>query len=1228
MSNLKKSRKKGKSSSAPVRSAQTRVSRSKKGIIILGMHRSGTSAFTRVFNLLGADLPNNIIKPADCNQSGFWESRDLVTLHDELLASAGSSWDDISPFPSSWYSSEFASVFKDRMHNILENEFIRAKLFVIKDSRICRFVPFWLRVLDDYNTKPVFILSFRNPLEVAASLKKRDNFNSSKSLLLWLRHVLDAERCTRGYPRSFVSYDSLLRDWRKVISKISHECRISWPRTTHTTAVEIEQFLSDKERHHNFLTSDIEVRTDIVDWITEIYSVLLKADKCKEHVISKAYDKVYKELELADKAFGPIIADNKIHIVELHDLNANRDAEIARLTDELSSTQLTLAERDKESGLLRDEMAQRQSQLRDRDVLMNRLREELEELHHSTFWRVTSPLRRLATWLRVSRSNRQYIATLLAKWWNTVRLLFKKPVFTARLVAIRLLPNDLKPLVVPFYRKFLRKRYLKELEDAFARPDICESRVDAVSNPFSLPPSSLCADDIDIGTYKRLVSPRHFRVLYVSGDPSSPSHRFRIENHIEYLTAIGIQAAWIPVYDVKGRLSEALLYDLIVFWRVAWTEEVQTLLDNCREAGIPTIFDVDDYVFEPDIVQVEKIDGIRFLSKEKLAQYWWGVERYRKCLEEVDYCTMTTKFLADRANELGKQTWVLQNGLSDSFVRISEEACSARQEGVSTATIGFASGSKTHQKDFGVIAKTLTRILSRYDNVRLEIVGDLELAEFPDLLEFSERIEHRPKVPWDQLPYELARFDINLAPLEIGNPFCEAKSELKYFDAALVGVPTVASATSTFVSAIQDGETGYLAVGETDWYQAVTRLIEDPSHRRRMASRAREDVITRYGPETMGTKIRDIYSDIIKTFRRSRGVDDEAFSIRIFLPPIAKGSGGHHKVISVAKALAGRGMDIRLHFTDRTDDYTTKAAVDKEFRLSDAGVRVSMAGEPMYAGDALIATFWKTAYLAREHSELVKRIFYFLQDFEPYFYPMGDDYILAELSYNLGLRHISYGPWVKHMVESRLGVTAEHIPFYIDLERYREKTDMSRRNDLVVWFARPDMPRRCFFLVVQALQSFWKHRKRDVEIAVFGSSEISRAYIPFPHRNLGVLSPEELVDLYNRGTIGVAFSPTNPSMIPFEMMACGLPVIDVDYDNEATYGGRDVAMLCAPDPHEIGEAINLLMENEALRRQHVQKGLEFISSFPTETEALLLLYNILRADILEESKATQQRHVV
>jgi glycosyltransferase involved in cell wall biosynthesis len=160
--------------------------------------------------------------------------------------------------------------------------------------------------------------------------------------------------------------------------------------------------------------------------------------------------------------------------------------------------------------------------------------------------------------------------------------------------------------------------------------------------------------------------------------------------------------------------------------------------------------------------------------------------------------------------------------------------------------IGYFSGSATHQRDFAACEPALLAVMERRPEVRLRLVGYLDLGAAWQ--RFAGRVERIGFQSPPDLLRRIAETDLNLAPLELGNPFCEAKSELKFFEAALVGVPTVASATEPFAAAIEDGVSGFLARDESDWSRALEALLASPERRRAMGAAARARALARHGP--------------------------------------------------------------------------------------------------------------------------------------------------------------------------------------------------------------------------------------------------------------------------------------------------------------------------------------------------------------------------------------------
>jgi glycosyltransferase involved in cell wall biosynthesis len=343
------------------------------------------------------------------------------------------------------------------------------------------------------------------------------------------------------------------------------------------------------------------------------------------------------------------------------------------------------------------------------------------------------------------------------------------------------------------------------------------------------------------------------RILFVSAEPDAPGHTYRVARYVAAANALGWQADWTSLDPIGPQTLMGM--HVVVLWRVAWSHHVQGIIDHSHDYGAVVLFDVDDLMFKPDWATVDLIDGIRsqgFAERDIAALF----RRVRKTMEAVDLITCTTAELAAEARELCKPVHVLPNGFDDQSVAASRFAARVwRQTSDGLIRIGYASGSRTHQRDFQQAAGAIARILRENAECRLVLFRDprsgegvVLLHEFTDLAGLDKQIEWRDMVPLAELPREMARFDINIAPLEVDNIFCEAKSELKYFEAALVGVPTVASPTAPFRRAIEHEVTGILATDPEEWYSALTRLVGDAALRRRIGREAYHDALWRFGP--------------------------------------------------------------------------------------------------------------------------------------------------------------------------------------------------------------------------------------------------------------------------------------------------------------------------------------------------------------------------------------------
>jgi glycosyltransferase involved in cell wall biosynthesis len=314
---------------------------------------------------------------------------------------------------------------------------------------------------------------------------------------------------------------------------------------------------------------------------------------------------------------------------------------------------------------------------------------------------------------------------------------------------------------------------------------------------------------------------------------------------------------------------DVLDYDLFVLHRVPYTPLIAAVIDIARSRGKPVVFETDDLVFDPTLY--DHIGFIDTLPLEEARAYRAELRRLTETFQRCDCVLVTTQFLANEAQQRGKPAYVHRNVPSRDMIRISEEALATQQErrvqqDQHPTVIGFFSGTGSHNRDFQTIAGPLTRVMAAYPDVQLHISGHLELG--PEFNPLQTRIRRAPYVSWRELPHIIARVDINLAPLEPGNPFCQAKSEIKFVEAALVGVPTIASRVDAYEFAITHDEDGLLADSPQEWENALRALLEDSRKRAALGSSARHTVYTRYSPQRRAVQLQQTLQEILQRFGR------------------------------------------------------------------------------------------------------------------------------------------------------------------------------------------------------------------------------------------------------------------------------------------------------------------------------------------------------------------------
>jgi glycosyltransferase involved in cell wall biosynthesis len=363
---------------------------------------------------------------------------------------------------------------------------------------------------------------------------------------------------------------------------------------------------------------------------------------------------------------------------------------------------------------------------------------------------------------------------------------------------------------------------------------------------------------------------RKFRVVFVGSTDAceAQSMRYRAHNVIEALALLHLEGNFVAREDVAARLPFLLSHDLIVLVRLMDSEAVAVLVEAAGQAGIPVVYDIDDYLFEPWITPyVEAFRSARPIDARQT------VDVFARCLHRCDYFTGSTAYLAERAAALRKDSFVIHNGLNATQIELTrlarEQRVAAPRDG--RIRIGYFSGTRTHQADFRIAYPALMTLLREEPSARLVVVGNLDLDEFAGLAPFAEQIERWPLRKWQELPEAIAGIDVNLIPLEL-TPFNEGKSNLKYYEAGLCMVPSIASPTRILSESITHGHNGLLARTEDEWYDALKELVRRPEQRERMGRNAYDHVLRTYTPSVTAAEAVAAYRHILVSQCRKRGV--------------------------------------------------------------------------------------------------------------------------------------------------------------------------------------------------------------------------------------------------------------------------------------------------------------------------------------------------------------------
>lgn len=426
---------------------------SKRLIVVLGMHRSGSSAITKGLEVMGVNLGSHLMSADANNEKGYFEDIALNQINTEILEASGHSWNSLSLIKDNDLLSDKFTGLKDRATEILKEKLAGAEILGIKDPRFCRLLPFWKDVFNDLKLDVSYVIILRNPESIAASLFARDAYPRVKSLYLWLEYMVPVFRETRAFKRSVVDFDQLVAHPKAVIEALAEDLKLSGQLNQDALKSYEKEFIDTSLKHHrreagskngftSRLISQLDVllndvseqrvsidssefmdgideiekefrdKSDILAYIDTLDSIILRDhfslknantqldnlttnyDQAKEALESKK--KIVTKRNLQIKGFKADIVDRDESLASLQHALSDRDLKVENLENFLSDRDLkiealegSLHAKKKKINTYKNQIYNQQQQIESDESDIEALATQLEEIKSSLFWRLS-----------------------------------------------------------------------------------------------------------------------------------------------------------------------------------------------------------------------------------------------------------------------------------------------------------------------------------------------------------------------------------------------------------------------------------------------------------------------------------------------------------------------------------------------------------------------------------------------------------------------------------------------------------------------------------------------------------------------------------------------------------------------------------------------------------------------------------------------------------------------
>lgn len=676
-------------------------------------------------------------------------------------------------------------------------------------------------------------------------------------------------------------------------------------------------------------------------------------------------------------------------------------------------------------------------------------------------------------------------------------------------------------------------------------------------------------------------------VLFISGCKIflPHPHRYRVLHQIEQLSSRGMACG--DVYYLDLDINMVKYYSSFVFYRCPYTDTIGDFIGIAKKQNKTVLYDIDDLVI--DTKYTDNIPYVAGMEEQERNLYDDGVRKMGKTLSLCDAAITTTEGLANELTGYISEVYINRNTASEEMVVCSEAAMQQRETGTivvkgnkgkkhtinldgQMVRLGYFSGSITHNDDFNMIMPAIAHIMKLRPNVRLCIVGELDVPD--ELMAYKEQIEVYPYVDYRELPKLICSVDINIIPL-CDSVFNRAKSENKWVEAALVRVPSIASNVGAFSKCIIDNETGILCHNnDSEWIEKLLSLIDDEELRETISGKAYDYCIN----NCITTKMAQGITDYI------RSKQSPSFAMVL---PSTQISGGVMVALRHCEIMREAGYNAMVVASYPTCDYMVSG--DEEFP-------VLWLEEDKIEGkiDKMAATLWSTVDYVLEQKTVVNK-YYLVQGYEVDFSERNTPIRMrtfATYGREDFINYITISKWCEAWLKKEFGI--QRVGFAPNgLERdmfYQEKRDFSGKIRILI-------EGDCASEYKNVDESFRITNKLDREqyeiwyLSYNGKPKNWYEYDRFLHK----VEYKSMPDIYRQCHILLKTSLLESfSYPPLEMMATGGFVVLIENDGNRQFARNDYNCLTFKQGDIEGaiNCINRIVADEKLRECLLNNGLQ------------------------------------